>query len=335
MASQHRDLIRKYILGNCTEAERRKVAMLLADPAYQSLFEDILAEQGNPVVPSHDAADEQLALWTEKIQQRIMQQDKQAPRQKKNWLIPPSLYKYAAVWIIGLCIITGIGYLTFRGSMTEQIAYTEKNNDSTKPLHILLADSSVVILGPGSKLSYPETFATDSRNVLLEGEAFFEVQKDAGKPFLVSSGNVLTKVLGTSFKVTAFNERPTCVAVATGKVRVDHITDNNPEELAVLTPGQQVVYADGKTIRSEVSIAQLEGWQEGRLMYRDTQLKHITDDLERWYGIQVRYLESSRAALHLDMNLTTDAALESTLRILAATGGFTYEINGKTVTINN
>jgi transmembrane sensor len=330
MASQHRELIRKYISGNCTEAERRKVAMLLADPTYQSLFEDLLAEEGNPIVPSHDAADEQLARWTEKIQQRIAQ-----PQQKRRWLFRPAFYKYAAAWIFALCTIAGIGYLTFRGSMAERIAYTEKYNDGTAPLHILLADSSVVMLGPGSKLSYPETFTSDSRRVLLEGEAFFQVQRDTIKPFFVSSGDVRTKVLGTSFKVTAFEGRPTSVAVATGKVRVDHMADNNPEELAVLTPGQQMAYADGRTVRSEVSIAQLEGWQEGRLTYRNTPLKHITDDLERWYGIRVTYLESSRAALHLDMNLTTDAALESTLRILSATGGFTYEINGNTVTIND
>lgn len=332
MTSAYRELIEKYIAGNCTEAERGKVAMLLADPAYQSLFDDILASQGNPVAPSHDAADEQLAQWTEKIQRRISQQEKRKRPQKRSVMFLPSFYRHAAVWIVVLC---GIGYLAFNVAMPAQLAFIEEHNKSTQPVHIVLEDGSVIVLGPGSKLSYPKMFAEDSRTVRLEGEAFFQVQKDRRKPFLVSTGEVQTRVLGTSFQITAFQRRPIRVAVATGKVRVDHMKGDNPEALAVLTPGQQVMYADGRTVRSEVSIAQIEGWQAGRLIYRNTPLEHITDDLERWYGVRVRYREPSRATLQLDMNLIANAPLQSTLRILAATAGFTYEIDGDTVIIND
>ncbi|MCW3463949.1 FecR family protein [Chitinophaga nivalis] len=326
----YKALLQKYIQGNCTPAEKQLVAMMLADPAYQHLFEEALGEEGNPLEAAQGEPDEQMLLWTEKIHQRIPAS--QQPR--RNRLLLSSVFRYAAVWIGALVMLSGLAYLIFNKDKPAQVVYIDKINNSTRPLRMMMPDSSVIIIGPGSKLSYPEVFAADTRHVLLDGEAFFDIKQDPGKPFSVGTGEIRTEVLGTAFKVTAFAGKNTTVAVASGKVRVCLATDSAAKELALLPAGRQVVYAAGKAALSETNITQLEAWQQGKLIYLDAALSSITADLERWYGVEVRYTNRERAGLLLNISLNAAAPLESTLRLIAATGNITYTLRGKTITIH-
>lgn len=110
-----------------------------------------------------------------------------------------------------------------------------------KENHVIrLADGSTVVLGYQSKIQYPPGFdGLSTREVYLEGEAFFDIAEDSLKPFIVHSGNVQTKVLGTAFNIKAYpNEKDITVTVKRGKVRVE--TDD--ETLGIIIPEQQIVY---------------------------------------------------------------------------------------------
>src|SRR6202000_336004 len=91
---------------------------------------------------------------------------------------------------------------------------------------VRLSDSTIVYLGPDSKINFPGRFNGKTRELNLEGEAFFQVKKDHQHPFIIHTGDVSTTVLGTSFKITAFKGEPLTVSVATGKVRVDEKQKN-------------------------------------------------------------------------------------------------------------
>jgi ferric-dicitrate binding protein FerR (iron transport regulator) len=103
----------------------------------------------------------------------------------------------------------------------EKIAMLEKANHGSAPMKIRLEDGSTVTLHAGTKLRYPQKFAADKREVFLEGEAFFEVSQDAGRPFYVCNNNLVAHVEGTGFAVRADHLRKKIAVTATsGKVEV-------------------------------------------------------------------------------------------------------------------
>ena len=107
-----------------------------------------------------------------------------------------------------------------------QDTWVEKSNNTGKPLEVILNDGSTVTLQSNSKISYPAVFEKYKREIKLVGEAFFDVKRDASKPFFVYSQDLVTKVLGTSFTVKAYNsEEKIQVSVKTGKVSV--VSKNN------------------------------------------------------------------------------------------------------------
>src|SRR5690606_38032915 len=127
----------------------------------------------------------------------------------------------------------------------------EKINNGEKPLTISLSDGSSITLQPGSRLRYPEEFAVDRREVILSGEAFFDIAGNPARPFLVYANEIVTRVLGTSFSIKAYeNDSDVTVKVVTGKVSVlpskvsgERKGTGVPAEGLILTPNQMAVYA--------------------------------------------------------------------------------------------
>ena len=109
----------------------------------------------------------------------------------------------------------------------------EQTNNSNMPQIITLSDGSSVLLQPNSKLSYPKIFIGNQRKVYLSGEAFFEISKNPKKPFFVYANEIVTKVVGTSFRIRAYSNQPNVeVLVRTGKVKVrsnELISNSNNE----------------------------------------------------------------------------------------------------------
>jgi transmembrane sensor len=115
--------------------------------------------------------------------------------------------------------------LAFRNKVTE--VYSEIISTPNQVINeYILPDGSVVALNSNSKLVFPKQFKGDTREVTIEGEAFFDVKPNAEKPFIINAGNAQVKVVGTSFNVCAYPETETVeVVVETGKVQV--ISKNN------------------------------------------------------------------------------------------------------------
>lgn len=160
---------------------------------------------------------------------------------------------------------------------------------------ILLADGSKVWLNEGSRLEYPNTFTEGApREVTLIGEAFFEVEKAQDWPFIVHTGGVETKVLGTEFNVKAYPEmEDVLVSVRSGKVMVSH----NRKTLATLVRNQElrIPVLDKPGIPLEASqIVEKDlhkkiagSWKDGHLEYEDETFASIIGDLERFYQISI------------------------------------------------
>jgi transmembrane sensor len=134
-----------------------------------------------------------------------------------------------------LLLLSALGSAYFYTRPAPTVAYRVYRTPAGQPQRLHLADGSVVTLAPQSQLRYPAQFASASREVYLDGEAFFEVSKDPRRPFRVHSGAWVTQVLGTKFNVSAVpGASQLAVSLVEGKVQV---ADNQHKYL--LTPGQQ------------------------------------------------------------------------------------------------
>lgn len=151
---------------------------------------------------------------------------------------------------------------------------------------IRLADGSNVWLGPGSSMSYPDRFEEQTREITFEGEAFFDIAKDARHPFIVHTGKTNTRVLGTSFSIKAYKEQKNIeVALLSGKV-----TFSAGQSTVSLEPNQKAIYNRDAAAISKVQFDNAEvilARRDGEYQYFNVNVEDIADDLKRNFNIKI------------------------------------------------
>ncbi len=217
----------------------------------------------------------------------------------------------------------------------------EQINNSNKPQIVTLSDGSSVLLQPKSKLSYPKVFTGNERNVYLSGEAFFEISKNPKKPFFVHANEIVTKVVGTSFRIKAYqNQSDVEVLVRTGKVEVNSEKANQKE--IVLLPNQALRFVrksqtfdkitditlDKSISNSVKSIEQLS------FEFTDIPVAQIFKTIEQAYSVEIDFPKQQLEKCHLTTSLS-DQPLPEKLKIIckSISDNSTYTMNGNQITI--
>jgi transmembrane sensor len=207
----------------------------------------------------------------------------------------------------------------------------DRVNQTDRSQTVYLVDGSKVVLQPGSGIRHAAFLRKDKREVYLEGNAWFEVAKDARRPFYVYSGDVVVRVLGTSFKVATDKESgDITVLVTTGKVAVTKKTAPLPEPL-ILTTNQIAFYkghsrdlvqlnAENKVLAPEAPPAPPISFN-----FDETPVTEIFQTLENAYGIPFHYDKATFSHCVLTTSLT-DESLEQKIRIICEAIGATYEL---------
>lgn len=250
---------------------------------------------------------------------------------KGTWL------KYAAV--IALLVISGIALWKQHGIPNKNTPVAEvsvnfilSSTEKGQKRNLVLSDGTRIKLNSESSIKFPEKFNGSIRAVYLEGEAFFEVARDTSRPFIIHSGRLATKVLGTSFNIKAYPENEEMrVAVVTGKVQVTAIQE--AQESAILLPNdmfttnnltKEVYIARNTDISKEIA------WKDGILLYTDISLSEIITDLERWYG--VKFIVEKGISKKATYSGTFDNQnLENVMMGLSYSSNFKYRIEGRKV----
>lgn len=197
-------------------------------------------------------------------------------------------------------------------------------NHTSEAKLIIMDDGSLAVLKPNSSLSYPRKFSGNKREVQLQGEAFFEVHKNPKSPFLVHSQNMVTRVLGTSFTVKAFDkDEEFKVIVNTGKVLVYKKTtlpDIKEKATSVsLTPNQQVIFSRKKEqftkdILSTPLLLSKEMAKE-EFTFINTPLSAVIYKLDKAYGINIDYNAETLGKLTLTASLS-DRPLNEKIKLI-------------------
>lgn len=220
--------------------------------------------------------------------------------------------------------------------------YTERVNSSQAQQTILLPDSSVVQLAPGSKITFKPSFDVALREVYLSGEAVFNVTRDVRRPFLVYANEVVTRVLGTQFMVRAFDaEAKVLVNVSSGQVSV---SKDDPHPGAgkrqsgsglLLLPNQQAVFSRqseefNKSIVSEPQVIGA-GKQTPSFEYDAVPVSRVIEDMETAYGISILFNKEQLKNCELSASLKTET-FEEKLRVICTTVNADYQkLDGQVV----
>ena len=218
----------------------------------------------------------------------------------------------------------------------EQVVYVTKVVPLGQKKTITLGDGTKVKLNAGSTLRFPETFSDSIREVYLTGEAFFEVAENSNKPFIINSQGIETRVLGTSFNISAYpNSENVSVAVATGKVKVNLSNDSNRS--VMLIPNQMYVYHKSKDMdfkTEDINLSDLLAWRDKRIVFRKSLHDEIIETLERWYGVNFVVNKKIETGTGYTAQFKPDESLQATLEHMKYSLGFDYKLENKTVTIN-
>lgn len=151
-----------------------------------------------------------------------------------------------------------------------------------KDYKIVLSDGTEVWLNSTSSLRFPIQFSENSREVTVNGEAYFKVAEDARKPFIVHLPNCTVDVLGTEFNVNTYDSGCVNVALVTGSIRFNSKTDST-----LLQPGKEITYRDKKELLVQPFDPDMLRWRQGIFVFHDAHLDKVLKVIPRWYGVSV------------------------------------------------
>lgn len=244
----------------------------------------------------------------------------------------------AAASLILLAVLGSITYRIVKPAPAPAVVIVAAQVPANQPVsynrHIGLPDGSSVLLKAGSTLESPEQFNGISREVILNGEAYFDIARDTNKLFVIHTGKVKTIVLGTAFNIKAWDyENKVTVSVTRGKVKVE----DNEKVLAVLTANQQIQYdkTNRNTDRKDVIAEQIvTDWTSEDMVFKGESLESIARTLSKRFGVNISISEPGLAGTVIVSSFSGTEPLENILEILCKINGDAdFRINGKEITV--
>lgn len=241
---------------------------------------------------------------------------------------------------VAAAILVGVALTWFfvpsSTTVDEQITMVEYATVAGQKMSLMLPDGTSVTLNSGSRISYPERFSHQRRDIQLEGEAYFDVVSDSTRPFSVRTDNVTTVVLGTSFNVRAYSEdRDISIALVEGRVKVDQRLDSTTREF-YLRPTEMLTVnrADTTHVMGQFHLLEVLGWKDGLLYFNKTSFPEAISRIERWYGVEIDIAPGVKLDTHWRFNgKFQNRPLGEVLRAFSYPDLFKYRIEDESVTI--
>lgn len=315
------ELLRKYHQGLCNAAEQAAVRQWLESSEFEA--HDDQPSENEPIAG--------FEIWT-RLDEQI---DQNAEPGQSETAQSGRLLSYLSAALVVLAVGAALYFL----NQKRAVRAVAQHKTALQPTLITirtrageirkhhLPDGSTVTLNASSQLTYPALFPDSIRSVRLSGQAFFEVERDAAKPFEIESSGYITRVLGTAFDLKAYAGEPASLLVREGKVRF------STSSQTVFLAGGEAVLAVGKKLRkTEVQNGTAGAWMAQKLIFDNEPLGEIARDISRRYGVKVEVRDPEVAA-QLFKGKFQNPSLKVLLDDLGYVLNFRYTINGNTVVI--
>jgi transmembrane sensor len=257
------------------------------------------------------------------------------------------LGRVAAVLLLAAGGAWGVLEWTSRGGGAEPL--NRVATERAQVGNVYLSDGTRVLLGAESELRFAPSLGAVSRDVYLDGNAYFEVKTDPRRPFRVHTAQGITEVLGTRFGVRAYGaDSMTTVVVAEGRVRLEQVPPDDAggsrgpgraaveRNAVVLDPGDlgRVTTRGEIEKQRDVAVDRYLAWTERRLVFTDTPLREIAAELQRWYDVDITISEESLGRRRLSATFGHEP-LDAVLDHLAIALGVRVVRDGRTVTFQS
>ena len=327
---EFRNLLIRYRNGKATKEEKK-----LVDAWYADIGTD-------DVQPDMNEATLRDKYW-KNINAHVLSNSASGKKQNRSVLLQSNFLRIAA----SIILLVGLVYFLYEREAPQTIASADTITQGLKSVintestvrQVLLPDGTTIDLNPGSQIDFVEAFNAPMREVYLKGEAFFSVKRDVSRPFLVYSNEVVTKVLGTSFRIKAFdNERNVTVSVRTGRVSVyTQSKDKTKNEEVIIAPNQQIVFnREEQKLKKEivpepVPIAEAQS-TPAKTKFEGASVLRIFDAMQGMYGLTIQADENNFKNCILTTTLFEDELFKR-LDIICQAIGATYRVDETTIII--
>lgn len=232
--------------------------------------------------------------------------------------------KYAATLVIAF--VSSFFVFNYLKSSKETIAFNEVKCPPGQIAELVLSDGTQVWLNSGSNIRYPSIFNNEQRDVVLSGEAFFDVSKNLDKPFIVGVKGLKVKVLGTNFNVNAYDDNQFVeTTLVEGKVQ---LLDSANEKIVDLKPGELAKYdrSENKLSLAKVDTRFYSSWKEGKITFYNEELGTIMKKLERWYNVEFTFKNEHIKTERFTGTILKHKPLYQVLEIIKLSSSIDFEI---------
>ena len=339
------ELLQRFFKGECSPKEVHEILVWVNSPEgkkeFQGAFEAFEHESisGSTPLDSHEL----FAKVYDRIKEETLVKDVINARQEASFKLSTWRRKRHFMFsrvaaAIALILISVVAYFyisdqTVSGNQEMVLKSDIIQTKSTEPgqkLTIHLSDGSVAILNANSSITYSREFSDTMRFVQMQGEVFFEVAKNVEKPFVVSTSQLNTTALGTSFNIKAYENGHQQVSLITGKVKVE---PRNSDLVNYLQPGEEITLSNGKISKDRFDILTKVLWKEGIIYFDNTPLKECFRTLEQWYGVKIEVIGMAPSKTLKVSGRFDNDYLTNVLKSISYTHDFMYEIDEKRVHI--
>lgn len=321
------ELLEAYLGGNALPAEQQELMRLIKSGGFDDLLkqtiDDSLFQSSTTINVDDDRAQELLykILNSEKYTAKLI------PLAKPVRKIPSWYTVAAAIVVVGLAIWF---FIPGKNEPGAQLAKNDTNSlqpvsDARGKKYIRLQDGSTVLMNEGSHLEYPDNFGANTREVILTGEAYFDIRHDAARPFIVHTDKVSTTVLGTAFNVKAYPEqKEITVTVTRGKVKVS----DDKKTFGVITPNESIaVNRDNKTYRQErVNAEDAVEWKKQYLVLDNISLEDAAILINAKYHVAISFSNEALRQCRISATFLNNETLEQVLSVVAGVVGADYSL---------
>lgn len=316
---------------DCTNQELTEFKKWLSDQSNLGEVEIWLAENWTSS-PEMDSTTQIETVF------RQIQEYQKAHPQKSDLSLTGLLKVYQRVAAILLIPIIGIGIFYWVSQFSQPtVHFAETIAPRGQKSQIVLSDGTKVWLNSDTKIKYPGNFDKNQRDVYLEGEAFFEVTKNAHQPFVVHTSGVNVKVLGTKFDVKAYSEEDQ-IETSLFEGKIDLLFENQQTKKLVekeVTPGQSFIYlkSSHELTANRFPQDEIDGWKKNQLIFKDDSFNNLVRKVERWYDVKVIYDEKKFNDRRLTVELYEGERLDRLMEIIGLALSVDYKYEKGTIVL--
>ncbi len=363
-----KDLFDKYLEKKCSEEELQKFyGMLISYDDEKSLKDLIMSDLRGFEGDQHEKYPYDLEKVYRLILSEIKNNEKRGSEKRilqnkvKVRRLGIEVFSMATVFIIAFLLGANrnrnVDLTRLKPVFTE--TYNEIGTPYGAKSEVKLADGTVVILNAGSKIKYKNDFNSVNRDLVLEGEAYFKVAKNADLPLVVNAGNINIKATGTEFNVKAYSDEEIVeTTLVEGHVEISQTGKGDNMRSLELKPCQKAIYTRGSDklllkdileseplavksakiptsnilISPKADVDQVTAWTKNKLIIRSEKLENLCIKLQRKYDVTILFGDEEIKKNKFS-GVLLDETLQQVLDVIKLTAPIDYTLKGKVVTL--